>query len=134
MANGLLYSSHASYMDPAFGDLNDIAHNMLKAFDTYPADIYGPMPYFDTIVGTGLSGSLVVPHLGRAFGLHWAIVRKNDGSHSSSQIEGNIGQRWIFVDDFIYSGKTLNRVQSVVTVYCTARYVGTYEYYHKRFR
>lgn len=135
MTNGLLYSSHASYMDPAFGDLADIADNMLNAFDTFDTHpkCYGALN-FDTIVGTGLSGTLVVPYLGRAFGLHWAIVRKSDGSHSSNMIEGEIGQSWLFVDDFICSGNTLIRVKEIVSRYCRSEYAGMYEYYHKRFR
>lgn len=70
---------------------------------------------FDTIVGTGLSGSLVIPMLARRLRRKWAIVRKDgEQRHSSYQIEGEIGDRWIFVDDLIASGRTLRRVQEVV--------------------
>lgn len=61
----------------------------------------------DTFVGRGLSGALVVPHVARACGKQWAIVRKNDdGSHSSSTIEGDIGNKWLFVDDLVCTGST----------------------------
>lgn len=67
---------------------------------------------FDTMVGTGLSGTLVVPLLARALGKHFAIIRKPDErSHSRGQIyHGTIGRRWIFVDDFISTGATRGRV------------------------
>jgi hypothetical protein len=65
----------------------------------------------DTIVGTGLSGTLVVPHLGRALGLHWGIMRKSsEGSHASEMYEGTMGRRWALVDDFVSSGDTVKRV------------------------
>ncbi|WP_158881951.1 hypothetical protein [Amycolatopsis anabasis] len=70
---------------------------------------------FDTMIGTGLSGSLVVPVIARALGKHWAIVRKpNDGSHSNKPLEGTVGDRWVFVDDFVESGATRNRVIDVI--------------------
>lgn len=78
---------------------------------------------FDTLVGTGLSGALVVPTLARNMGKSWAIVRKrNDGSHAQDAgrfdrrplIEGRIGRRWLFVDDQIDSGITLKRVGEAV--------------------
>lgn len=70
---------------------------------------------YDTMVGRGLSGALVVPILARALGKKWAIVRKpGDGSHSTSRFEGEIGRRWIFVDDFIASGNTYFQTEEVV--------------------
>jgi hypoxanthine phosphoribosyltransferase len=69
---------------------------------------------YDTMVGTGLSGSLVIPMLARHLGKYWAIVRKNEPSHSSNPIEGRIGRKWIFVDDFVSSGKTRNTVQNAM--------------------
>lgn len=72
---------------------------------------------YDTMIGTGLSGALVVPTLARALDKHWAIIRKEgDGSHGSSAgFEGRIGDRWIFVDDFVVSGGTRERVIQAVT-------------------
>lgn len=95
---------------------------------------------FDTLIGTGLSGALVVPTLARALGLKWAIIRKpNDGSHTYAKFEGEIGQRWVFVDDFVSSGATRRRVQEAVEDIAQqygarTRYVGTYEYEKSRFR
>lgn len=70
---------------------------------------------FDTIVGTGLSGGLIVPRLAEALKVKWAIVRREgDSSHSPSKIEGYLGRRWLFVDDLIDSGVTYGRVKKVV--------------------
>jgi orotate phosphoribosyltransferase-like protein len=128
------YVSHSGYFDKAFGDIDDIAIRLddkLKGVE------------YDTMVGTGLSGTLVVPTLARTLGKYWAIVRKEHSPHTSSMFEGEIGQSWLFVDDFICSGKTLNRVKDVIgdiRVYSydnmghstygvfPTKYVGTYEY------
>lgn len=67
----------------------------------------------DTLVGTGMSGSLIVPRLAERLGLFWGVVRKPGvSSHagSSTKYEGQMGRRWAFVDDFISSGDTLFRV------------------------
>jgi hypothetical protein len=70
---------------------------------------------FDTLVGTGMSGALIIPKLAEAFRCYWAIVRKpGDGSHSCRTVEGSIGRRWVFVDDLIDSGKTYRRVVEAI--------------------
>lgn len=124
MANTMRF--HSSYMSRAFANIDDIAATMRQQLLRHGVK-------YDTLVGTGLSGSLVVPTLARAFNVHWAIVRKNDGSHSGNSFEGEIGQRWLFVDDFIDSGATANRVKDIIAVTArqnghTTEYVGTYEY------
>jgi len=89
---------------------------------------------YDTMIGTGLSGALMIPTLARALGKKWAIVRKpGESSHADwPGYEGEIGERWIFVDDFIASGTTRNRViEKVGDVYGEARelsdqYPGSY--------
>lgn len=71
---------------------------------------------FDTFVGRGLSGSIVVPRLADAFGINWMLVRKEgEGSHSGLPAEGVLGKRWIFVDDFIESGATYAKVVETIT-------------------
>lgn len=70
---------------------------------------------FDTVVGTGLSGLLPLAVLAEKFGVSYAAVRKpNDSSHSDGLIEGTLGAKWLFVDDFISSGSTFNRVYETV--------------------
>lgn len=89
---------------------------------------------FDTLVGTGLSGALVIPGLARELGVAWLIVRKDDdGSHSWQRVEGTIGAHWLFVDDFISSGATRERVinrmeQAAVRHGFATTYAGDYLY------
>lgn len=67
----------------------------------------------DTLVGTGMSGTLIVPRLAERLGLFWGVVRKPGvSSHagSTTRYEGQMGRRWAFVDDFISSGDTMFRV------------------------
>jgi hypoxanthine phosphoribosyltransferase len=96
----------ATYFRDAFkhnSDLLDKAQENLKGV------------YFDTLIGTGLSGSLVVPIMAHFFEVDFAIVRKEPSSHDNSIVVGNIGRKWIFVDDMISSGKTLERVKAVMS-------------------
>lgn len=69
----------------------------------------------DTIIGTGISGSLAAALLAVATGRMYAVLRKNGASnHSSHMLEGQVGRRWIFVDDFVGGGGTLRRVRDFV--------------------
>lgn len=122
---------HSGYMSAVYDDTNSLinrAHVALRGVD------------YDTMVGTGLSGSLIIPILARAFDKHWLLIRKdNDGTHSCRIAEGNLGQRWIFVDDFISSGDTRDRVRTKVgqiaqTSGYGTTYVGDYLYQHSQFR
>ena len=70
---------------------------------------------FDCIVGTGLSGLLPLQILAEHLNCNYLAVRKPlDSSHSDSLLEGTLGARWVFVDDFISSGSTLVRVQAAI--------------------
>lgn len=90
---------------------------------------------FDTFVGTGLSGTIVAPVLAYALHKNFMIIRKDDdeSTHSPSTSEGTLGKRWIFVDDFIGSGKTRERVTAIVDELSNyesfdTEYAGTYAY------
>lgn len=123
----LAYKSHSFWLNEAFRDINGVVD---KARETLEAVDY------DTMVGTGLSGSLVIPVLAREFGKYFAIVRKDESRHSDMDIEGQIGHKWIFVDDFIGSGRTRRTVKSSV-VGVTGNpdlYVGTYLYHPNVFQ
>lgn len=67
---------------------------------------------FDTIVGTGFSGGLVIPALALELGVKFVLVRKesDDSHHGPGRLVGDLGERWIFVDDFTSSGATRRRV------------------------
>ena len=97
---------HSTYFSRAVDDIEGVTADAKRLL----ADVD-----FDTLVGTGLSGSLVVPHLARELGVNWLLIRKpNDGTHGDRRGEGRLGRRWIFVDDFIASGATYERVSAVV--------------------
>lgn len=67
---------------------------------------------FDTLVGTGFSGGIVIPSLALAMGKKFVLIRKetDDSHHGCGRLVGSLGERWIFVDDFISSGATRRRV------------------------
>ena len=70
---------------------------------------------FDTIVGTGMSGAIVVPRLADLLNVSWVLVRrKNESNHADGMLEGVMGNRWLFVDDLIASGDTLQRVHEAI--------------------
>src|SRR5215472_3764911 len=56
---------------------------------------------YDTMVGTGMSGALVVPVIARALRKNWLIVRKpgDHHHHGNALAQGHLGDRWIAVDD-----------------------------------
>jgi len=95
-----------SYSRDAFSDPDQLIKNAKRALTGVD---------YDTMVGTGLSGSLVIPTLARALGKEWAIIRKaSESSHAGAGFEGTIGKRWIFVDDFMETGSTERAVMQGV--------------------
>jgi orotate phosphoribosyltransferase len=91
---------------------------------------------YDTIIGTGFSGAVVIPELARRLGKNWALVRKESpyrGTHSGFKVEGTIGKRWLFVDDMVATGTTRTKVKDAVQDHLmifnhTAHYAGTWSY------
>lgn len=90
---------------------------------------------FDTIVGTGFSGGVVIPALALAMGKEFVLIRKetDDSHHGSGRLIGSLGERWIFVDDFVSSGHTRRRVIDKIDAACVLHdhdttYVGDYLY------
>lgn len=90
---------------------------------------------YDTLVGTGLSGAIVVPQLARLLGVEAMLIRKpGDGTHGNRLGNGRLGHKWVFVDDFISTGKTLRRVQETVGLMTDwpkkfeTKYVGSFLY------
>ncbi|UVK63358.1 phosphoribosyl transferase [Mycobacterium phage Shygu2] len=89
---------------------------------------------YDTLVGTGLSGTIAVTTLARLLDKNYLVVRKpNDGAHTSMKAEGRIGKRWVFVDDLIASGRTFGRVWDAVHIITRdwkfeSKFVGSFLY------
>ena len=119
---------------------------VLDFTDTYMAKVHDPDTLldlakrflggvkYDTLVGTGLSGTIAVTDLARKLDKKYLVVRKpNDGSHSYLPVEGKLGQRWVFVDDLVGTGTTFARVWDVIDTICEERsfeteFAGTFLY------
>lgn len=91
------------YMDTALFDLQEVIDTAQERL----ADVE-----FDTLVGTGFSGGIVIPSLALAMGKKFVLIRKetDDSHHGKGRLLGQLGNRWIFVDDFTSSGRTRKRV------------------------
>jgi adenine/guanine phosphoribosyltransferase-like PRPP-binding protein len=71
---------------------------------------------YDSIVCTGVSGMLVGPIV--AYRLHKPLVvvrKEGTPSHTSKLVEGQLGNRYVFLDDFVSIGTTLRRVHKTLT-------------------
>jgi phosphoribosylpyrophosphate synthetase len=99
------------YFDEAFRNTDMLIERATRKLQDVP---------FDTLVGTGVSGTIFVPILAHELDKHWMIVRKDKSGHSTSMLEGQLGHRWLFCDDLIYTGATLKRVRK--TIKDTLRY------------
>lgn len=130
------YVTRASYMYRAFDEPKTVIREARNA-------LHGVK--FDTIIGTGLSGAVIVPMMAHAMRKYFAIVRKpkeQRACHAHSVIEGKIGARWLFVDDMIDSGTTFGRVREAVGSWVRdnvregfkPRLVGSYTYQAMQYR
>jgi hypothetical protein len=124
---------HTGYMYRAFESAFRLAENLRDTLADYQVSP-------ETLVGTGLSGALVVPRIAEHMGLSWLIVRKKgDGSHSLGAAEGTLGGSWLFVDDCIDSGATYKRVYRAVQGICrehefTTKHLGAWLYQGDSFK
>lgn len=116
----------ASYMQNALYNLPGVLKRAQQALGSVD---------FDTIVGTGFSGGIVIPALALAMGKQFLLIRKetDDSHHGKGRLVGSLGSRWIFVDDFVSSGRTRDRVLAKVAAAAAQRshptaYVGLYQY------
>lgn len=115
-----------AYMDTAVFDLEKTLRVAKKAL----VDVD-----FDTIVGTGFSGGIVIPTLALRLKKKFVLIRKegDDSHHGGGRLLGELGERWIFVDDFISSGHTRRRVVDKIGSACVlerveSTFVGEYMY------
>jgi len=114
------------YMDKALYDLPGV-------IDEAREELAGVE--FDTIVGTGFSGGVVVPALAMALGVNFVLIRKedDDSHHGPGRLIGELGDKWVFVDDFVSSGRTKRRVVEKIEAAAivedqSTEYVGDYLY------
>lgn len=93
------------YMDNAVFDLQGVVREAV-------ANLREVSTEFDTLVGTGFSGGLIIPTLALRLRKKFVLIRKeaDDSHHGSGRLLGELGERWVFVDDFRSSGATQRRV------------------------
>lgn len=97
------------------GYFDSIVNDFDLVIETATSELNNSDIDFDTVVGTGLSGSLLTPQLGRSLKKNWAVIRKNnESSHDGNPFVGTLGSRWIFVDDFIATGSTFLAVEKAI--------------------
>lgn len=72
---------------------------------------------FDTIAISGMSGALVGPVVASRMRKGLLLVRKEvttEKSHSHLQVEGTLSPRYVILDDFCSTGRTLERIRMKV--------------------
>lgn len=96
---------NTGYMDNAVFDLQGVVREAVAILTPVHKE-------FDTLVGTGFSGGIIIPALALRLRKRFVLIRKesDDSHHGSGRLLGELGKRWIFVDDFVSSGATRNRV------------------------
>ncbi len=104
------YRHVPGYYGDAYGKLVNVVDGCIRALRNSGIE-------HDTIVVTGISGMLVGPMLAAMTNKNIVIVPKPDDTHhhrSSNGPIGEIGNRWVFVDDLIATGTTHRRVQDAI--------------------
>lgn len=80
---------------------------------------------FDTLVVTGISGTVLGAILANRLGKKLAVVRRpgeaaSTLSGSANDVEGWLGGRWVFFDDCIATGATKRRTKAAYQGACRA--------------
>lgn len=87
---------------------------------------------FDTVVVSGVSGLLVGPAVAHLLGKKIAVVRKRDdvNNHSCGKVEGYWGYKYVIIDDFVASGRTVRFIVDQMKSYAHGcECVGFYSYH-----
>lgn len=94
------------------GYMDDAVFDLQTTLRTAVANLKPHAHKFDTLVGTGFSGGLLIPALALRLRKNFVLIRKetDDSHHGSGRLLGTLGTRWVFVDDFVSTGKTRQRV------------------------
>ncbi len=96
-----------SYIARYFDMQETVIRDSVRVLKKYADD-------YDLLVCTGTSGLIITPVLAWRLKKPFAVVRKPDQSRNagSNLIEGTVvnGQRYVWIDDFISSGETRDRV------------------------
>lgn len=116
------YYEGAGYLERAFTRSLD---SLLADMKEHVADVE-----FDTLVATGISGTVFAARVADALGKKLCIVRKTQDTlnHSGSKIEGYIGDRCLIVDDLMSSGKTVRTILERLGRSRRTTVVGVYMY------
>lgn len=94
-------SADRSYSGNAFKDIRSCVSRSVRELKRHDEN-------FDTIVVSGVSGLMIGPSVAMKMGKHLCVIRKREEkSHSSRKWEGTVGDRFIFLDDFICVGDTM---------------------------
>lgn len=99
----MIYSGHQYHLD-------DLATTVAIATD----NLLAHLSEFDFIVVTGVSGTIVGAPVAIALCVPLVVIRKKDDTSHDSQDVVNYGQaigRYLFLDDFVSAGTTLNYVR-----------------------
>lgn len=85
---------------------------------------------FDTFAFCGISGAYVAPVLAVMMSKGITAVRKEkENCHSSQKVEGAVDCRYIIIDDFIASGKTVSYIRDTIHQhYPNSKCVGVYQH------
>ena len=90
---------------------------------------------FEALVVTGVSGMLIGPIVAHLMGKRLAVIRKSHElnhivSHAEIMVETNMkaGDRWVFFDDLIASGQTIQRAHLAMDEVGRPEGVGHYLY------
>jgi len=117
-----MYFSCSSYHEKTFrpGSLKAIVNRVIKKLEKLRQEIK-----FDAIAFRGISGSSIAYPVSAIAGYHLIEVRRAPGlrngkgnSHHGSTIEGSSSRkikRYIILDDFISSGKTVEEIAKTIT-------------------